>query len=42
MMTVAPLAEFLGQEWLYWWQLPLLALLVAVIVFYVIYRRRQM
>ena len=37
-----PLAELLGIDWLYWWQLPLILLLVALIVFWRIYRNKQM
>ena len=36
-----PLAEWLGVEWLYWWQLPLLLILIGLIVFLIMYRRRQ-
>ena len=42
MSSPLPLAEFLGVEWLFWWQLPLVLLLVALVVFWRIYRNRQM
>ena len=42
MMEAAPLAEFLGISWLFWWQVPLFLLVVVLIVFWVVYRRRQM
>jgi len=28
--------------WLYWWQLPAIVLLIAIIIFWVMYRRKQM
>lgn len=31
-----------GLDWLYWWQIPLLVLLVALIVFWKSYRNKQM
>ena len=37
-----PLAELWGIEWLFWWQIPLLLILIGLIVFLVMYRRRQM
>lgn len=40
-MLTPPLALF-GISWLFWWQLPLLLILVGLIVFLVMYRRRQM
>ena len=36
------LAEFMGVDWLYWWQIPLLILLIVIIIAYVMYRRKQM
>ncbi len=36
------LAEFMGIDWLYWWQLPALGLLVVLIIFWLQYRKRQM
>jgi len=36
------LAELFGIEWLYWWQIPLLVLLIALVAFWVMYRRKQM
>ena len=42
MLIAAPLAEFLGLDWLYWWQFPLLGVLVGLICFLFWYRRRQM
>jgi cytochrome c-type biogenesis protein CcmH/NrfF len=36
------LAKFLGVDWLFWWQLPLLLLLIGVIVFYMQWRKKQM
>ena len=41
MSNVLPLADLWGIEWLFWWQIPLLLILVGLIVFLVIYRRRQ-
>jgi hypothetical protein len=41
-MATLPLAEFLGISWLFWWQLPLLALLILLIIFWRIYRSKQM
>ena len=40
MMT--SLAELGGIDWLYWWQIPLFLLMIALVVFWVMYRRRQM
>jgi cytochrome c-type biogenesis protein CcmH/NrfF len=42
MTTPLPLAELFGVGWLFWWQIPLLLLLIGLIVFLVWYRRRQM
>jgi len=42
MSSPLPLAMLWGQEWLYWWQIPLLILLIALIIGWVMYRRRQM
>ena len=28
--------------WMVWWQIPLLLVLIALVVFWVMYRRRQM
>jgi len=42
MSSPAMLAELFGIEWLYAWQIPLVLLLIALIVFWVIYRRKQM
>ena len=41
MLNMLPLAELWGIEWLFWWQLPLALVLVGLIVFLVMYRRRQ-
>jgi len=41
MLSPLPLAELWGIEWLFWWQLPLVLVLVGLIAFLVIYRRRQ-
>ena len=41
-MSAMPLAKFLGVDWLYWWQLPLVILLIALIVFWRIYRSKQL
>jgi hypothetical protein len=35
-----PLALW-GQEWLFWWQIPLALILVGLVVFLIMYRRRQ-
>ena len=42
MSSPLPLAEFLGIEWLFWWQIPLALVLVGLVVFLIMYRRRQM
>ncbi len=36
------IGDFLGIEWLFWWQIPLILLLIALLVFWKIYRNRQM
>lgn len=36
------LAEFLGIEWLFWWQPLALLVLIGLIVFWLQYRKRQM
>ena len=40
-MTNLPLAELFGIEWLFWWQLPLVLVVAVLIIFLVMYRRRQ-
>ncbi len=42
MLTSAPLAELWGIQWLFWWQIPLLIVLIVLIIFWRIYRNRQM
>jgi hypothetical protein len=42
MSTALPLAELWGVEWLFWWQIPLLLILIGLVVFLIMYRRRQM
>ena len=42
MMEAAPLAALWGISWLWWWQIPLFLLVAVLIVFWVMYRRRQM
>ena len=37
-----PFGELFGVEWLFLWQIPLVVLLIALIVFWNIYRRKQM
>ncbi len=37
-----PTAEFLGISWLFWWQIPLVVLLVALIFAWKAYRNKQM
>ncbi len=37
-----PLAELWGIDWLYWWQIPMIILLIALIIFWKIYRSKQM
>lgn len=37
-----PMALFLGQDWLYWWQIPLVVLLIVLIFAWKIYRSKQM
>ena len=42
-MSIAfPLAELFGIEWLFWWQIPALLVLIGLVVFLIMYRRRQM
>jgi cytochrome c-type biogenesis protein CcmH/NrfF len=41
MFSALPLAEWLGVEWLYWWQPVALLVLIGLVVFLVMYRRRQ-
>jgi hypothetical protein len=41
MSSLLPLAKLWGIEWLYWWQIPLLLILIGLIVFLVMYRKRQ-
>ena len=41
MSNPMPLAELFGITWLFWWQIPLLLILVGLIVFLVLYRRSQ-
>jgi hypothetical protein len=36
------IAEWLGVDWLYWWQPLLLVLLIALLVFWKMYRNKQM
>lgn len=36
------IGKFLGIDWLFWWQLPLVLLLIAILVFWKIYRNKQM
>ncbi|MDY6913776.1 MAG: hypothetical protein SVT52_04900 [Planctomycetota bacterium] len=40
-MTV-PFGELFGISWLFPWQIPLVILLILLIVFWNIYRRKQM
>jgi hypothetical protein len=42
MVYMQPLAKFLGQDWLYWWQFPLLAVLIGLVIFLKVYRNRQL
>jgi cytochrome c-type biogenesis protein CcmH/NrfF len=37
-----PLAELWGIEWLFWWQIPLLLVLIGLIWFLVWNKKRQM
>ena len=37
-----PIAELWGMTWLYWWQIPMLLLLVALLIFWKMYRNKQM
>ena len=37
-----PMAEFLGVEWLFWWQPVLLIILIGLIIFLKKYRNSQM
>ncbi len=41
-MSTLPLAALWGIEWLYWWQLPMLGLLILLIIFWKVYRSKQM
>ena len=36
-----PIALFLGQDWLYWWQIPLVVLLVVLLIAWKVYRGKQ-
>jgi len=42
MMEAVPLAKLWGITWLWWWQVPLFLLVAVLVVFWVMYRRRQM
>jgi hypothetical protein len=43
MMTLAGFTDPIWQDgWLFWWQVPLIILLIAIIIGYMMYRRRQM
>ena len=37
-----PMAEFLGLSWLYWWQIPLVILLIVLLIAWKVYRGKQM
>lgn len=39
---MTPIAAFLGISWLYWWQIPLVILLVVLIIVWKAYRSKQM
>jgi hypothetical protein len=41
MSSPLPLAALWGIGWLFWWQIPLALILIGLIVFLVMYRRRQ-
>jgi hypothetical protein len=36
-----PIARFLGQDWLYWWQLPLIGVLIILLIAWKAYRNKQ-
>jgi len=36
-----PMALFLGQDWLYWWQLPLVGVLIILLIAWKAYRNKQ-
>ena len=36
-----PIALFLGQDWLYWWQIPLVVLLIVLLIAWKAYRNKQ-
>jgi hypothetical protein len=38
---LTPLAEVFGIEWLYWWQFPLLVVLIGLIWFLIWNKKRQ-
>ncbi len=42
MVSALPLAELWGISWLFWWQPIALVALILLIIFWVMYRRRQM
>ena len=42
MSSPLSLAALWGQEWLYWWQIPLFVLLIVLIVGWIMYRRKQL
>ncbi len=43
MTSVMPLAKIWGEGgWIHWWQIVLLLAVIALIVFWTMYRRKQM
>ncbi len=42
MATLSMLAKHWITEIFVWWQIPLVILLIAIIVFWIMYRRKQM
>ena len=42
MSTLLPLATMFGVKWMYWWQIPLVIIVVALIVFLKMYKKKQM
>jgi hypothetical protein len=37
-----PIAALWGIEWLFWWQIPLLVLLIILLIIWKVYRSKQM
>ena len=42
MLNSLPAAEWLGISWLFWWQPLLLLALIGLLIFWKVYRNKQM